>query len=476
MVSQSKTVVAGLLSFLWVVQGARIQRRSAAAAAGMTIAGVPVHKHSADKQEWILLFKKGTSDASIARVCGGKCGLVGHPDKKGVAFAQVNSYVKMEQIAREHGGELELIEADTMYSMIPEIEGEVGAAASWGLDAVGAPGRAFTGQGVHIYVQDTGINKDHKDFGGRVIPTLDLTNNRGKDLCAESPDARCSADGQGHGTHCAGSAAGSTLGVASEATIHAVKTLSDEGSGPESWQITAIDWVVTNGQLPAVLSMSLGGSGVSPGFETTIATAVDAGVVVVVAAGNSNLDSCSFSPAFAASAITVGATTVINARASYSNYGSCNQIMAPGSAIVSASHTSNTGTRSLSGTSMACPHVSGAAALLLQGNPSMTSPEILASMLATARTGLISGLNENDPDALLWVSAVDAPAPTPAPPSACDPTFSSGPDTDNDCRCSYGFSCYQDGSRSCDYSFTEKYGTRSTRWFLATCGTSCVCK
>merc|ERR1719469_1604963 len=179
-----------------------------------------------------------------------------------------------------------------MDSMIPEIEGEMGAAAdssiSWGLDAVGAPGRASTGRGVHIYVQDTGVNKDHVDFGGRVIPTLDLTNKRDSDVCATSPDARCSADGRGHGTHCAGTAAGSTLGVAPEATIHAVKTLSDQGEGPRSWQTLAISWVVENGEMPAVISMSLGGRGKSQMYARTIGAAVDAGVVVVVAAGNFN--------------------------------------------------------------------------------------------------------------------------------------------------------------------------------------------
>jgi len=141
------------------------------------------------------------------------------------------------------------------------------------------------------------------------------------------------------------------------------------------------------------------------GYTRVITAAVEAGIVVVVAAGNDNIDSCSHSPAFAAAAITVGATTSRNKRAHYSNYGSCNQIMAPGSAIESADFNSNTGTRTISGTSMACPHVSGAAALLLQVNPSLTSPQILTSMLATARTGLISDLNANDPREFLSVRA-----------------------------------------------------------------------
>merc|ERR1712087_686305 len=184
-------------------------------------------------------------------------------------------------------------------------------------------------------------------------------------------------DRQGHGTHCAGTAAGETYGVAPDALVRGVKTLSDQGSGARSWQYTAIDWVTVNGVRPAVLSMSLGGNGADPGYTTVIDAAVDAGVVVVVAGGNSNSDSCNFSPAFAANAITVGSTTSTDSRSSFSNYGSCTNIWAPGSSVPSAGHTSNSATRTLSGTSMACPHVSGGAALVLQRNPSWTPSRVL---------------------------------------------------------------------------------------------------
>merc|ERR1719282_2057830 len=217
-------------------------------------------------------------------------------------------------------------------------------------------------------------------------------------------DTSCALDRQGHGTHCAGTAGGSRFGVASTAAVHAVKTLSDRGSGARSWQMAAIDWVTANGERPAVISMSLGGSGADPSYTRAIGAATDNGVTVVVAGGNSNADACNFSPAFAERAITVGSTTSRDARSSFSNYGSCTNIWAPGSSVVSASSSSDTGSRSLSGTSMACPHVSGAAALILSGNPSMKSSAVLQELLANAERNVLSGLRSGDTNALLSVA------------------------------------------------------------------------
>merc|ERR1712186_219597 len=143
---------------------------------------------------------------------------------------------------------------------------------------------------------------------------------------------------------------------------------------------------------PAVASMSLGGSGTQQAMADAVDAAVNAGVVVVVAGGNSNSDACRFSPAFVPSAITVGSTTSLDARSSFSNYGSCTNIWAPGSSVVSASPTSDTGSRSLSGTSMACPHVSGAAALVLEANPSMKASAVLQQLLGTAVRDVLTGL------------------------------------------------------------------------------------
>merc|ERR1719296_531016 len=284
--------------------------------------------------------------------------------------------------------EIEDAEPDAMDYMIPEIEDAEPEAASWGLTRVGTSSRGRTGTGVNIYVQDTGIRYSHRDFGGRAVPAIDLTRG-GLQVCGS--DTTCALDRQGHGTHCAGTAGGSTFGVASTASLHAVKTLSDRGSGARSWQMAAIDWVTANGARPAVISMSLGGRGADPAYTVSIGAATNAGVVVVVAAGNSNSDACNFSPAFAAAAITVGSSTSTDARSSFSNYGTCVEIWAPGS-------------KSLSGTSMACPHVSGAAALILAGNPNMKPSAVLQTMYDNGIENALSGLRSSDTNSLLYVA------------------------------------------------------------------------
>merc|ERR1712060_486845 len=220
------------------------------------------------------------------------------------------------------------------------------------------------------------------------------------------------------GTHCAGTAGGTTYGVAPSAQVRSVKVLSDQGSGAWDWSYQALDWLATISTRPAVASMSLGGNGVVAGMRDAVDAAVNAGVVVSVAAGNSNADACGFSPAYVPSAITVGSTTSTDARSSFSCYGTCVDIWAPGSSVVSASHLSDTGTRSLSGTSMACPHVSGAAALILGDDNSKTPEKVISDLLDEATRDALTDLRAGDTNALLYVGAGGAPAPvpTPAPP------------------------------------------------------------
>jgi len=258
----------------------------------------------------------------------------------------------------------------------------------------------------------------HQEFSGRAVPALDMTSGSPVEC---NGDLTCAGDVQGHGTHCAGTAAGESFGVAPSASVRSVKVLGDNGSGSWSWSYSALDWLASNQVRPAVASMSLGGSGTQQAMRDAVDGAVNAGVVVVVAGGNSNSDACNFSPAFVPSAITVGSTTSTDARSSFSNYGACTNIWAPGSSVVSASHTSDTGSRSLSGTSMACPHVSGGAALVLEANPSMKASAVLQQLLDDAYLNVITDLKFGDTNALLCVAEGGAPPtptpqPTPAPP------------------------------------------------------------
>lgn len=367
-----------------------------------------------------------------------------------------------------------------IHEDMPEGVGASYFTASWGLQAIGVTSRSSIGTGVNIYVQDTGVRTSHIDFNRRAIPELDVSSGVAEQC---NGNTNCARDRQGHGTHCAGTAGGNSFGVAPGAKIYAVKTLGDTGGGPRSWQYAGIEHVSTKGKKPAVLSMSLGGSGADPTYTALIDSAVSKGIVVSVAAGNDNSDACNFSPAFVASAITVGATTQYDNRAVYSNYGTCVNIMAPGSAIRSSWFTSDSASQGLSGTSMACPHVSGAAALLLAQNPGASATAIRTMIMDKAIKGKIPDLKPNDPDFFLNVAGDgSAPVPTPAPPTpppppapptgACKPPGSTGPDEAGDCKCPSGTYCYENGRIKCRY--TNPFN-KSPFYFLPTC-TSCECK
>lgn len=424
---------APLFCLLPLAHGVRVKREQSKV---VSVAGVPMQNYRADAEDFVIVFNKGVGDASIQDICKGKCKIVGSPDKGGLPFAQVKGWKEMEEVVHASPESIDILQPDELDHIIPDFdvkehEGGMSIKSTpWGLTRVGAPKRQTTGRGVHVYVQDTGVRATHSDFGGRVVPTLDLTSGGVKEC---KGDQSCAKDGQGHGTHCAGTAAGSSYGVASDATIHAVKTLSDSGSGSRSWQISAIDWITSNGERPAVISMSLGGNGVDTSYTRVIGAATDAGVTVVVAGGNSNADACKFSPAFAEKAITVGSTTSSDSRSYFSNYGTCTNIWAPGSDITSASHRSDTGSATMSGTSMACPHTSGAVALLLEANPTMKSDAVLAQLLDNAGAMYITDLKGGDTNRLLYVGGdapppvgdvapTEAPPPTPAPacPDYCN--------------------------------------------------------
>merc|ERR1719272_2768014 len=206
----------------------------------------------------------------------------------------------------------------------------------------------------------------------------------------EASDTTCANDAHGHGTHCSGTVGGIKSGVAKGSTLHAVKVLTDQGRGSTGGIINAIDWVMQNGVKPAVISMSLGGPGTSQVYKTAIDKASAARVVSVVAGGNSNANACTFSPAFVPSAITVGATDKNDARARFSNYGSCTDIWGPGVDILSSWKTSDSSYNSISGTSMACPHVAGATALLLQRDKNLDAASISTALTTSSTKNAIS--------------------------------------------------------------------------------------
>ena len=266
----------------------------------------------------------------------------------------------------------------------------------WGLDRIDQRNRPlsatytynFTGAGVRAYVIDTGILTSHTQFGGRASNVFDAFGGNGSDC-------------NGHGTHVAGTIGGSTYGVAKSSLPRGVRVLNCSGSGSTSGVIAGVDWVRSNFIAPAVANMSLGG-GVSSTLDTAVNNLSNAGVPIAVAAGNSNADACGSSPARAANAITTGSTTTSDARSSFSNFGTCVDLFAPGSGILSAWWTSTTATATLSGTSMASPHVAGVAALYKQANPSASASTVRNAIVNNATTGVLSGVGTGSPNRLLY--------------------------------------------------------------------------
>ena len=277
----------------------------------------------------------------------------------------------------------------------------------WGLDRIDQASlpldNTYTwdtdGTGVTAYIVDTGTRGTHTDFGGRVQTGWNGTSDPGGG----------NSDCHGHGTHVAGTVAGSTYGVAKAATIVPIRVLTCSGSGYMSTIVQGIDWAIAHhtAGVPAVMNMSLGGPADSA-TDAAIAAAVADGIVVVVAAGNSNTDACSTSPARAPSAITVGATDSTDAKAWFSNYGPCLDVWAPGVGTLSAYYTSDSATATMSGTSMASPHVAGAAARLLSANPALTVDQVTA--IITGNTVLVG--DRNILQSPLYASAVVPSAPT----------------------------------------------------------------
>ncbi len=260
-----------------------------------------------------------------------------------------------------------------------------------------------TASNVHAYVIDTGIETTHPEFGGRATSGFDAVDNDG--------DA---TDCNGHGTHVSGTIGGSTYGLAKEVSLVAVRVLDCSGSGTTAQVVAGIDWVTQNAVKPAVANMSLGG-GVDAAIDSAVQSSIASGVTYAIASGNSDADACDFSPARVPEAITVNATDIDDARASFSNFGTCTDIFAPGVDITSS--WLGGGTNTISGTSMATPHVTGAAALYLADHPDAAPADVAAALTGNGTPDKVTDPGTGSPNVLLYTGDGGTPPP---PPTGCE--------------------------------------------------------
>jgi subtilisin family serine protease len=271
----------------------------------------------------------------------------------------------------------------------------------WGLDRIDQRSLPLSGgftapssaSGITVFIVDTGIRQDHVDFQGRVGPGFTAID-----------DGTGTSDCNGHGTHVAGTTGGHIYGVAKSVQLIPVRVLGCNGSGTVAGVIAGLDWIAEQGEAPAIVNMSLGGSA-NASLDAAVANLASRGFLVVVAAGNASADACNYSPARVAEALTVGSSDVSDSMSSFSNSGPCVDIFAPGSSVVSTWNTSSTATASLSGTSMASPHVAGVAAVMLAGTTALSPLEVGERIKATATAGMLTGLTSATANSLVFLGA-----------------------------------------------------------------------
>jgi subtilisin family serine protease len=373
--------------------------------------------------EYIVVFRDGVSDApGLARRM---------VDAHGGTLRHTYGHALRGFAARLPEAALPALRAHPQVAWIEEDQpvhaiSTTQADATWGIDRIDQRDRPLSttytyanrGTGVRAYILDTGIRYSHAEFGGRASFGFDAFGGDGNDC-------------NGHGTHVAGTVGGTVYGVAKGVSLVAVRVLDCRGSGTTAGVIAGVDWVTANHVKPAVANMSLGG-GASSSLDAAVAGSIAAGVTYGLAAGNGDFlgrpqDACASSPARVAAGLTVGSTTSSDAESSFSNYGTCVDLLAPGSSITSAWYQGDTQLNTISGTSMATPHVVGAAALVLAAEPTRTPAQVAAALTGNASTGKITlharSSSGGTPNLLLFTGFVggggsEPPPPPPPPPPA----------------------------------------------------------
>ncbi len=357
----------------------------------------PLHSAAAGGQiiegSYIVILKAGASPAAAAALEGVEPRFV---------YSIVNGFAAQlssgQLQALQRNPQVEYIEADQAYTTTATQSMDSNG-DPWGLDRINQRDLpldkkytyTYTGKTVRSYIIDTGIYTAHTDFGGRASNVYDAFGGNGQDC-------------NGHGTHVAGTVGGKVYGVAKETMLRGLRVLDCNGSGSTSGIISAVDWLRSNHIKPAIANMSLGG-GLSSTLNTAVRNLSDSGVFVAVAAGNSNADACNYSPASAGynhAVATVAASTRTDYKASYSNYGTCVDLYAPGSAIKSAWYTSSSATNTINGTSMASPHVAGVAALVKHRYGDIASGSVWNYIYNATTSGKILSNPSGTPNRLLY--------------------------------------------------------------------------